>query len=39
LVHGIDELEEDFDRYSVAGNFMINGPVKCGTVTVECEFK
>jgi hypothetical protein len=39
LVHGIGELKEDFDRYSVAGNYMMNGPVKCGKVTVECNFK
>ncbi len=35
MVHGIAELEEDFDRYSLAGNYMINGPVKCGKVTVD----
>ncbi len=39
MVHGIAELEEDFDRYSLAGNYMINGPVKCGKVTMECNFK
>ena len=39
MVHGIAELEMDFDRYSLAGNYMINGPVKCGKVTVECNFK
>ena len=40
--HEVQELREEFDRYSLAGNYMITSPLNitpCSDITVNCEFK
>ena len=40
--HEVQELRHEFDRYSLAGNYMITSPLQitpCSNITVNCEFK
>tara|TARA_R100000005_G_C4899245_1_gene142240 strand:+ start:44 stop:661 length:618 start_codon:yes stop_codon:yes gene_type:complete len=40
--HEVQELRYEFDRYSLAGNYMISGPINitpCSNITVNCEYK
>ena len=42
MVHAVQELRHEFDRYSLSGNYMITSPLKitpCSDITVNCEFK
>jgi hypothetical protein len=40
--HEVQELREEFDRYSLAGDYMISSPLNggpCSDITVNCEIK
>jgi uncharacterized protein (TIGR02466 family) len=42
MVHSVQELRHEFDRYSLSGNYMITGPIPItpgSNITVNCEFK
>ena len=42
MVHGVQELRHEFDRYSLAGDYMITSPLRItpdSDITVNCEFK
>ena len=40
MVHGVDKLMYEFNRYSLAGDYMISSPLQReGKFAVNCEFK